>query len=99
MKTISIFFLTVVVLSCQKEPDCSQIVTCYRTFATYSDCTPEDAAWDTIFWTTTESEPMTVCESEQWLEDMEDAQQRSYEAGDADWKRFLKTNPTECHCE
>jgi len=97
--TILIISFCFFLFSCTKqEQDCTQLTRCTRTFATYSDCTPEDGKWDQVYWTTTVSKEMSVCDTLEWRAEIGRAELENYKAGDSEWRRFLDAYPTKCDC-
>lgn len=100
MKAV-LLIIVVLTAACNKvemPKDCSQTVTCWRTFANYSDCTPRDGHWDNVHWDQDVDPGVSVCDTSKWIMQTKEAEKALIDAADDDFKNFIHQYPNQCGC-
>lgn len=97
MKNLSFIVFFFVIAACSKqEQDCSEQTLCTRTFYTYSTCT--NGVYENVFENTYSSNPMSVCDTLEWIRVAYDAEKELYDASDVVFQNFIDLYPSNCNC-
>lgn len=102
MKRIIVFILFLALASCKKEPqDCTQTVKCHTVTWGFSKCHTDENGKPIFFniRPDTSYSLVSVCKTNEYIQDGKDAEKRLYEVSDSVWRAFLDEYPIKCDCE